>query len=73
MEKVFQLMMAPLLLVTVNTLPACAMLALPLTTWGPVGLAQAGAVLKQAEIATTIKRLRAENAEILFLGMMPSQ
>ena len=32
MEKVFQLMMAPLLLVTVSALPFRAKLALPLTT-----------------------------------------
>ena len=38
----------------------CATLALPLTTWGPVGLAQAGAVAKQAEIAATSRRFRAE-------------
>src|SRR5450830_849367 len=54
-EKVFQLMMAPLLLLTVSSLPACAMLALPLTAWGPVGLDHAGAEVKQAEIATTIR------------------
>jgi hypothetical protein len=62
-----------LLFVTVSSLPACAILALPLTTCGPVGLDHAGAVVKQAEIATTIRRLRVENGADMFLGMMPSQ
>jgi hypothetical protein len=49
------------------------MLALPLTTWGPVGLDHAGAAVKQADIATTIRRRRVENGMVLFLGTMPSQ
>src|SRR5487761_2759402 len=47
MEKLFQLMMAPLVFLTVNRFPAWLKLAAPLTTWGPTGLAHAGAVLKQ--------------------------
>jgi hypothetical protein len=48
-------------------------LALPLITCGAVGFDQAGAEAKQAVIATTIRRLRAEKAGKLVLGMMSSQ
>src|SRR5487761_2778259 len=58
-EKLFQLMMVPLVLVTVSRLPAWLKLALPLTTCGALGLDQAGAETKQAEIAAAIRRLRA--------------
>ena len=51
MEKLFQLMMVPLVLLTVSRLPAWLKLALPLTTCGPVGLDQAGALTKQEAIA----------------------
>src|SRR5471030_2269232 len=70
MEKVFQLMMAPLLLVTVSRLPAWAKVALPLTIWGAVGLDQAGAEAKQVEMAATIRRLRAKNRVVLLLDMI---
>jgi hypothetical protein len=51
MEKLFQLMMALGLLVTVRVLAECWKLAMPLTTWAPVGLASAGAGAKQAATA----------------------
>ena len=53
-----QLMMAPLLLVTVRTLPACTMAAVPLTTCAPTGRAKASAEAKQAAIARHDKRRR---------------
>ena len=53
MEKLFQLMMAPLLLVTLSTLPLWAKVAEPLTTVGANGSADTVAA-KQADIAVAM-------------------
>ena len=66
MEKLFQLMMVPLVLLTVSRLPAWLKLALPLTTWGPVGLDQAGALTKQAAIAAAISAFAGRGNGSLF-------
>src|SRR5487761_2449191 len=70
MEKLFQLMMAPFVLLTVSRLPDWLKLALPLITCGPIGLDQACALAKQAEIAATIMRLRLEKRVLVSSGMV---
>ena len=71
MENVFQLMMAPLLFVTVSRPPFCAKAAVPLTTCGAVGFAQVDSEAKQAAIATAIRRLRLDNTGLNRLAILP--
>ena len=63
MENLSQLMMAPLLLVTVRTLPAWLKLAAPLTTTGFTGLDRTGAAMKHAATAATPRRTGVESRE----------
>jgi hypothetical protein len=51
-----QLMMAPLLLVTVRTLPAWLKVAVPFTTVGFTGFDSTGPAIKQAATAATPRR-----------------